>query len=105
MKPKWPQGSGGEYRFTVCLGRTLVSYGGIVTGYVGTDCKAAASKKKRNTKRPVHWKGRPSGGGGWVEGSSPHPSLKGQGEGRGAYSVLCFDVSKWYVFSKYAPSA
>ncbi len=29
-----------------------------------------------------------------VEGSSPHPSLKGQCEGRGAYDVLRFDVSK-----------
>ena len=27
-----------------------------------------------------------------VEGSSPHPSLKGESEGRGAYSVLLFDV-------------
>ena len=33
-----------------------------------------------------------------VEGSSPHPSLEGQGEGRGAYSVLSSDVLEWYVF-------
>jgi hypothetical protein len=33
-----------------------------------------------------------------VEGSSLHPSLKRQGEGRGAYSVLRVDVPKWYVF-------
>ena len=42
------------------LGRTLESYGGVATGYVGTDCKAAASKKKLSTKCPVHRKGRPS---------------------------------------------
>jgi hypothetical protein len=33
-----------------------------------------------------------------VEGSPPHPFLERQGEGRGAYSVLLFDVPKWYVF-------
>ena len=36
-----------------------------------------------------------------MEGSFPHPSLKGPGEGRGAYSVLLFAVSKWYVFPRY----
>ena len=35
---------------------------------------------------------------GRVEGSSPHPSLEGQSEGRGAYSVLSSDVLEWYVF-------
>ena len=33
-----------------------------------------------------------------MDGSSPHPSLKRQGERRGAYSVLRVDVPKWYVF-------
>jgi hypothetical protein len=36
---------------------------------------------------------------GGVKGSPPNPSLKRQGEGRGAYSVLRVDVPKWYVFS------
>ncbi len=35
---------------------------------------------------------------GRLEGSFPHPSLEGQGEGRGAYSVLSSDVLGWYVF-------
>ena len=35
---------------------------------------------------------------GRVDGSSPHPSLEGQGEGRGAHSVLSSDVLEWYVF-------
>ena len=39
-----------------------------------------------------------------VEGSSPHPSLERQGEGRGAYSVLRVDVPKWQVFPRYAPT-
>ncbi len=38
---------------------------------------------------------------GRVEGSSPHPSLEGQGEGRGAYSVLSSDVLEWYIFLGY----
>ncbi len=35
---------------------------------------------------------------GRVEGSAPHPSPKGQGEGSEAYSVASVDVLKWYVF-------
>ena len=38
---------------------------------------------------------------GRVEGSSPHPCLEGQGEGRGAYSVLSSDVLELYVFLGY----
>jgi hypothetical protein len=37
---------------------------------------------------------------GRAEGKSPHPSLKEQSEGRGAYSVLGSDLWKWYVFSR-----
>jgi len=40
---------------------------------------------------------------GGVEGSSHHPSLKGQDEGRDAYSVLRVGVPIWYVFPRYAP--
>ena len=39
-----------------------------------------------------------------MESSSLHPSLKGLVEGRGAYSVILFDVSKLYVFSRYPTS-
>ena len=61
------------------LVRTLESYGGVATGCVGTDCKAATSRKKRSTKRPVHRKGRLSRDG-WR--AVPYtPPLKGRVRG------------------------
>ncbi len=80
--------------------RAFVPPAGVTTGCVGTDCNAAVGKKKRSTKRPEHRKGRPSREG-W-RAVEPHPSLKRQGEGRGACSVLRVVVPKWYGFPTYA---
>ena len=58
--------------------------------------RGGSEQEKAQYEAP-HAPGRAPFGEG-VEGSSPHPSRERQGEGRGAYSVLLFDVPKWYVF-------
>ncbi len=59
--------------------RAFVPPAGVTTGCVGTACKAAAGRKKRSTKRPVHRKGRPSREG-WR--AVPYtPPLKGRVRG------------------------
>jgi len=67
---------------------------GVFKGCVKTEYVAAADRKKRSTERFVRRKGK-------GRGQFPHPPLEGQGEGRGAYSVLSSDVLEWYVFPGY----
>ncbi len=68
---------------------------GVATGCVGIVCEAASCRNKTQYEAPRAPERTPIEG--EVEGSFPHPSLKGQNEGRGAYDVIRFHVSKWYV--------
>ncbi len=63
--------------------------------------RGGSEQEKAQYEAPHAPERAPIGGG--VEGRSPHPSLERQGEERGAYFVLLFDVPKWYVFPRYAP--
>ncbi len=82
--------------------RAFVPPAGVITGCVGTDYKAAAGRKKRSTKRPVHRKGCPSREG-WRE-VPPTPPLKGRvrGEALTMFSAsMCRNIQRetlyWFV--------
>ncbi len=97
MRPRGPRG---VERIQTRRNLSLRGYGIAVaaslTGCVETDYGAASGKKKTQYGVPRAPERAPFRRG--VEGSSPHPSLKEQSEGRGAYFVLGSDVREWYVF-------
>ncbi len=71
----------------------------LIAGGAKSDREAAASEKKREygtcrAPEKLSFGGR-------VEGGAPHPSLKGQGEGREAYYVSFFRCAKMIRFSGY----